>query len=132
MSEKSKFRTELENFIDKMTDLKNVRIMYGIEKKSPAQERYDALYDVAIEYLRNYLWKYDDIKNIELELKNDPLSWDDLREFIDRPVYLKRGSNSYWIIVKELRYGKDGYYILSDRDNPYPIAYCEFYRKERP
>ena len=130
MAEESRFKNELIEIIVAMQDLRDYRKKYGEIDKQDLKDKYNALYDVAIEYLINYRGKYENISNLEKELKNEKLTWEELREFIDKPVYLVRGSNSYWIIVKELRYGKDGFYVLSDRDNPYPIAYCEFYRKE--
>ena len=131
MNEESKFKQELDSFIDKMRDLKNYRTMYGIGDDSKIREKYDALYDVSIEYLQNYLWKYNNIKNIEAELKNEPLSWDDLHKFIDKPVFVKRaGGSSHWIIVNVLKYGREGSSVISEKNYEYSFDYCEFYRRE--
>ena len=72
---------------------------------------------------------------ILLPESNEPLTWDELQEMEDKPVWIQEGDHGYWIIIDNFSITSCGYHWLNSAEGCLEKEYMgigwQAYRKEK-
>lgn len=131
MESEKDYKAGLISLIDKMKKYKGLRKEFPDNRDAVLGETYDQLFDTAIMVLEQYRWYFDRILSLHEKLNPDPLTWEELHEYIGKPVF-RVSNNGFkeWIIITELRINAQGYVVIDDESAFLFLTCNKFFRQE--